>query len=169
MTGWKGIFWSSKRQRLWIAWTLPSRLLLLPSTQVAQAEAESAFGLARLARSFAISPRQSEETKFFNPSLTFFLGLRFHAWRLSHSQRKDLRPSMNKSFPENSGEIFLCQQLPQGYPSHVGSLHSLLSRRFCVTWIFLLSQRLRIYLMEPKPKKFKFLKLDTMGVYGHQQ
>lgn len=44
--------------------TLPSRLLLLPSTQVAQAE--STFGLAR---SFAISPRQSLETKFFNPSL----------------------------------------------------------------------------------------------------
>lgn len=57
--------------------SLPSRLLLLPSTQVAQAEAESAFGLARLARSFAISPRQSLETKFFNPSLTFFLGLCF--------------------------------------------------------------------------------------------
>lgn len=165
MTGWKGIFLSSKLKRLWIAWTLPSRLLLLPSTQVAQAEAESAFGLARLARSFAISPRQSEETKFFNPSFTFILGLRFHAWRLYHSQRKDFLPSMNNQrILERLFFASNCRRV-----THVGSLHSLLSRRFCVTWIFLLSQRLRIYLMEPKPKKFKFLKLDTMGVYGHQQ
>ncbi|MFS7991620.1 putative ribosomal protein S14 [Helianthus anomalus] len=53
-------------------------------------------------------------------------------------------PSMNKSFPENSGDIFLCQQSKQDYPSHSRSLHSRVSLSFCVTWIFLVSQRLRI-------------------------
>lgn len=69
-----------------------------------------------------------------------FLGLRFHAWRLS--QRKCFRPSMNK---RRILEIFFfASNLSQRISSHVGSLHSRVSLSFCVTWIFLVSQRLRI-------------------------